>query len=228
MLSDLCRQHAAFLHVDATQAALTEKIDVEAQGVDLLSLSGHKIYGPKGIGVLYRRRKRPRVRMETILHGGDQEWGLRSGTLNVPAIVGMAKACEIIAEEQIHERMRLKSLRDQLKQGLAKIAPDMWCNSNESGLVQNLNIGIPGLQAQHLLCELEAIHCSKGSSCSLDISKPSHVLLGIGLNSEQTDECLRFSVGRSTTKSDIDFVLSELKVYFENTRVSQTVKRVVS
>ena len=226
-LSNLCREYGAFFHVDATQAALTEILDVEQQKIDLLSMSAHKLYGPKGVGVLYRRRKQPRVRLQAQLNGGDQEWGLRAGTLNVPGIVGMAKACELIVESRDEERERLKALRDSLKEKLLALDSGMWINSGaESSLVHNLNVGFPGLDAQHLLCEIEQVQCSKGSSCSMDIAKPSHVLLGIGLNADQAEQCLRFSVGRMTTEADIDMAVEAIRNYFQKVRPAD--QRVVS
>lgn len=219
-LSSVCRKHGVLFHVDATQAAMTEKLDVETQQIDLLSLSAHKLYGPKGVGVLYRRRKQPRVRLQPLLSGGDQEWGIRAGTLNVPGIIGMAKACELIANSRDEERSRLKKLRDDFRSKLQQVDPSMWVNSgDEGGLVHNLNVGFPGLDAQALLCELEEIQCSKGSSCSLDISKPSHVLLGIGLNADQADQCLRFSVGRMTEMEDVDRAVSAIEKYFQKVRL---------
>jgi len=210
-LSNHCRALGVFFHVDATQAALTEVLNVETQGIDLLSLSGHKLYGPKGIGVLYRRRKQPRVRMVSQLDGGDQEWGLRAGTLNVPAIVGMAKACELVQMNREQERVELKRLRDHLFARLEASIPGLWVNGGgEQALVNNLNIGIAGLDAQALLCEMKAVQCSLGSSCSVDLSKPSHVLLGLGLNAAAARSCLRLSVGRLTTEADIDFVSAKL------------------
>lgn len=218
-LGKMCRAKGVLFHVDASQSALTEKLNVEDLNIDLLSLSAHKLYGPKGVGVLYRRRKQPRVRLQPLLTGGDQEWGIRAGTLNVPGIVGLAKACELIGSQRTEECDRLKALRDEFKQGLQQLDSSMWVNSGgEHTLVHNLNVGFPGLDAQRLLCELEEIQCSKGSSCSLDISKPSHVLLGIGLSAEQADQCLRFSVGRMTQPEDVRQALAAIGKYFEKVR----------
>jgi cysteine desulfurase len=218
-LAGLCREHGVLFHVDATQAALTERIDVEAQQIDLLSLSAHKLYGPKGVGLLYRRRKQPRVRLQALMRGGDQEWGLRAGTLNVPGIVGLAKACELITACRDEERARLEYLRNYLKQKLQQLDPDLWVNGGEEDrLPHNLNVGFPGLDAQRLLCEIEEIQCSKGSSCSLDIAKPSHVLLGIGLGAELADQCLRFSVGRMTLKEDLDRAVLAIEKHFQKER----------
>lgn len=209
-LSGLCRKVGAYFHVDATQAILTEEVNVEDFGIDLLSMSGHKIYGPKGVGVLYRRRKQPRVRLCSELDGGEQEWGLRAGTLNIPGIVGFARACEIVMANRESERKQLKLRRDNLRDALLSELPEAWVNTGENGLVNNLSIGISGLDAQALLCDMPLVQCSKGSSCSLDISKPSHVLLNIGLDAKQADACLRFSVGRFTTETEIEFAIQEI------------------
>ncbi len=205
-IGKITRERKVLLHVDAAQAAGRIPIDVEKLHIDLLSLSAHKIYGPKGIGVLYVRRKNPHVRIAPLMHGGGHEEGLRSGTLNVPCIVGFGRACEIAAAELGQEVRRSSMLRDRLLQGITTGVGEVIVNGHPTEkLCNNLHVSFPGADPESLLMTLnERLAVSAGSACSSGIAEPSHVTKAIGLKPELMHTSVRFSVGRFTTLEDVE------------------------
>ncbi|MFO1189200.1 MAG: aminotransferase class V-fold PLP-dependent enzyme [Alphaproteobacteria bacterium] len=203
-ISAICRARGAWLHTDAAQAVGKVSIDVAAQGIDLLSISGHKLYGPKGIGALYVRR-RPRVRLEPLFDGGGQERGFRSGTLAPALCVGLGSACAIAGAEMAAEAARLRSLRDRLWQALSAARPDLAINGNpDRRLPGNLNLRLPGIDANKLMAALPDIAISSGSACMAAEIEPSYVLRALGLSDAEAASSVRIGLGRFTTAAEID------------------------
>ncbi len=200
----IAKDSGVLFHTDATQAAGRMKIDVEAWKVDLLSLSAHKFYGPKGTGCLYLRRRAPRVRVAPQLDGGGHERGMRSGTLNVPGIVGMGEAAQILAEGMGTEVSRLQSLRDTLESGiLASVSDAVIHGDRESRLPHLTNIGFPGAAGDKLMAGLRGLAVSSGSACTSATVEPSHVLKAMGHSDDLSRSSLRFSLGRFTTPEEV-------------------------
>jgi cysteine desulfurase len=194
----------ALFHTDAAQAAGKIPLDVAAQGIDLLSISGHKLYGPKGVGALYVRH-RPRVRLAPLFSGGGQERGLRSGTLPAPLIVGFGEACRIAGAEMAAEAERLAELRQRLLARLRDAIPGLSLNgSREHRLAGNLNLAFPGVRAETLLADLPDLCLSTGSACSSAAVEPSYVLGAMGIAPEIAARSLRIGIGRFTSAADID------------------------
>jgi cysteine desulfurase len=205
------RGHAALLHVDCAQAVGRLPIDVDALGADLASFSAHKFHGPKGAGALYVRRRRRAVRLDPLVHGGGQERGLRSGTLDVPGIVGLAAAAGLATEELGAEAAAIRGLRDRLWSRLAAALPGLALNGPPLTdpavrLANNLNVRLPGVDGQSLLATLaaEGLAVSSGSACSSESPRPSHVLLALGLSEDEARSSLRFGLSRFTTAAEID------------------------
>jgi len=206
----LCRATGILLHSDAAQAAGKIPLDVEAMGIDLMSISGHKMYGPKGVGVLYVRR-RPRVRLLPIIDGGGQERGLRSGTLPTPLCVGLGRAAAIAGAEMAAEALRVRSLRDRLYQGLARRVPGLGLNGNAaSRLAGNLNLTFPGIEAPTLIEACPAIAISTGSACTSASVEPSYVLRALGLPDALANSAIRIGLGRFNTAAEVDFAVDAL------------------
>ena len=206
----LCKERDVLFHTDATQAFGKVPIDVEAMGIDLLSCSGHKIYGPKGVGALYVRRKKPRVRLEPILHGGGHERGMRSGTLNVPGIVGLGMAAEIAMKEMPAESKRVGELRDRLWAGLSEHLTDIFRNGDpDHSLPGTLNVSFLYVEGESLMMGISDIAVSSGSACTSASLEPSYVLKGLGMGDDIAHSSIRFSLGRFTTREDIDFTIAE-------------------
>ena len=204
----ICKARKVLFHTDATQAVGKLPIDVEAMGVDLLSLSGHKLHGPKGVGALFVRSKRPRVRCEALQHGGGHEEGLRSGTLNVPGIVGLGQACEIAAAEMAEESTRTASLRDRLWAGLQSGLTDLQRNGHPSECLPNtLNVSFGQVRADMLIFSLPDVAISSGSACTTSSLEPSYVLRALGLDEATAYGSIRFSLGRYNTVEEIDRVI---------------------
>ncbi len=200
----MTRERGILLHVDAAQAVGKIPLDVEAMRIDLLSLSAHKLYGPKGVGALYLRRREPRVRLEPQLHGGGHEKGLRSGTLNVPGIVGLGAAARLAAAELSDEAVRLAALRDALYAWLTEQLEGVQLNGARAPrLAGNLNLSFAGVDADGLLMRLRGIALSSASACSTASESPSHVLAAMGLDAARAAGALRFSLGRFTTGEEI-------------------------
>lgn len=201
----LCRQHGALFHSDAAQAIGKIQLDVDAMAIDLLSLTAHKVYGPKGIGALYVRRRQPRVQLAAQLHGGGHERGRRSGTLYPPQIVGFAAAVELALAELAVEGPRLEQLRQRLWQQLNTL-PGIYLNGHPSRrLPGNLNVSVAGVDGQALLLGLRSqVALSAGSACSAAEGRPSHVLTALGRSDALAYASLRFGLGRFTTAAEID------------------------
>jgi len=210
-ISKLCKDHGVLFHSDAVQAVGKVPVDVEAQGVDLLSLSGHKLYGPKGIGALYVRRREPHVRLEPLFDGGGHERGMRSGTLPVPLIVGLGKACALCQEEMPREAERLRRLRERLRRGIVDNLADVFLNGHpEERLPGNLNLSFAHVEGEALMMSMRNVAVSSGSACTSASIEPSYVLKALGLSDELAHGSLRFGLGRFNTEEEVDFVIGEV------------------
>jgi len=206
----ICRERGVLLHTDAAQALGKIPLDVEAMKIDLMSMSGHKLYGPKGVGALFVRR-RPRVRLIPLFDGGGQERGLRSGTLPTPLCVGFGKACAIAAEEMKGEAERLKSLRERLYGALHGRIPGLQLNGDgEHRLSGSLNVSVPGTTAAELIEACPSIAISTGSACTSATVEPSYVLRALGLSDDRANASIRLGLGRFTTASDIDYAVDAI------------------
>lgn len=206
-IGELCRDRNVLFHTDAAQAIGKIPLDVEAMKIDLLSLTAHKVYGPKGIGALYVRRRHPRVQLSPQLHGGGHERGMRSGTLYPPQIVGFAKAFEIALAEQATETQRLTQLRQQLWQQLSQLDGIHLNGHPSQRLPGNLNISVEGVDGAALLLRLQPVMAvSSGSACSSATTAPSHVLTALGYSEQLAYASVRFGIGRFNTLSEIDKV----------------------
>jgi len=218
-ISQIARKHNVLFFTDATQAAGKVPIDVEEDGIDILSLSAHKLYGPKGIGALYVRRKNPKVSISSQIHGGGHEKNMRSGTLNVPGIVGFGKACELCLENLSQENEALTKLRDQLERELLKIDGTKINGSIKNRLPHITNIAFEKVNGDNLLLEIcKEVAVSRGSACSSVTSKPSHVLNAMKISDELALSSFRFSLGRFTTLSEIEYSYSTLSEIVEKHR----------
>ncbi|MGN6398658.1 MAG: cysteine desulfurase family protein [Mucilaginibacter sp.] len=203
-IGDIAKQHNILFHSDAAQAIGHIPIDVQKMRIDILSISGHKVYGPKGIGVLYRRKSNPRVSLSPVIYGGGHEKGLRSGTLNVPAIVGIGKAVELACKEMASATKRYKKFTAHIWDTLKDQFPDIQLNGHpERRLPHNLNISIPGVESKALIVQLKDIAVSAGSACTTTSVEPSHVLVALGFGEERAHNSIRISVGRFNTEEDI-------------------------
>ena len=206
----LCRSHGVLFHSDAAQAFGKIPLDVEAMKIDLLSISGHKIYGPKGVGALYVRR-RPRVRLLPLIDGGGQERGLRSGTLPTPLCVGLGRAAAIAGDEMAEDAERLRRLRDGLLRNLARRLPGLRLNGDaERRLTGSLNLTLPGIPAQALIEACPSIAISTGSACTSASVEPSYVLRALGLSDELANASIRVGLGRFTTAAEVEFAADAL------------------
>ncbi|MBM3740840.1 MAG: cysteine desulfurase [Acidobacteria bacterium] len=224
-IGKICRARSVYFMTDATQALGKIPLDVQRLNVDLLAASGHKVYGPKGVGFLYVRRSNPRVALDPIIHGGGHEKGLRSGTLATPNIVGLAKAVDISIKEMVKEQKRLGELRDQLMHALLAAIPDAKVNGSlNHRLAGNLNITFPGVESEALMIALRsAIAVSSGSACTTAAVLPSHVLKAIGLSDAQSHSAIRFGLGRFTEPKDIPFIQALITQHITRLRqLSQT------
>ena len=206
-IGDICHERKVLFHTDATQSVGKLPINLAEVNVDLLSMSSHKLYGPKGIGALYVRRK-PRVRLEAIIHGGGHERGMRSGTLPVHQIVGMGEAYRIAKEEMADEMARLTALRDRLYNGLKVIEETYVNGSMKHRIGSNLNISFNFVEGESLMMALRDIAVSSGSACTSASLEPSYVLRALGRNDELAHSSIRFTLGRWTTEEEIDYTIS--------------------
>jgi cysteine desulfurase len=205
----LCKKKGVLFHTDATQTFGKEPIDVESDSIDLLSASAHKFCGPKGAGLLYVRKRNPRVRCEPILHGGGHERGLRSGTLNVPAIVGFGQAAEFCRREMAAEKPRVRALRDRLESGLRKGLDGVLTNGDpERRLAHTTNLSFAGIESEALMKILPDVAVSTSSACTSALLQPSYVLGALGCDEEAVRGSVRFSLGRFTTQAEIDTAVS--------------------
>ena len=206
-LGRICREKNVVFHVDAAQAAGKVDIDLSALPVDLMSLSAHKIYGPKGIGALYVRRK-PRVRLEAQMHGGGHERGLRSGTLPTHQIVGMGEAFRLAREEMREENARILALRNRLLAGLREGMEHIYVNGDmEQRVAHNLNVSFAYVEGESLMMAVKDIALSSGSACTSASLEPSYVLRALGRSDELAHSSIRFSIGRFTTAEEVDYVV---------------------
>ena len=213
----ICRKRGVYFHTDAVQGFGKLPIDVKAMNIDLLSASSHKLYGPKGVGLLYVRKG---VIMDPIMHGGNHEGGKRAGTENVAGVVGFAKACEIAEGSMKEESRRLSGLSRRLVRGVLKIRGSHLNGHPEKRIPGNANFRFDGIEGEALVLRLDAagIEASTGSACSSRELKPSHVLTAIGLRPEQAHGSLRITLGRHTTREDVDYVLKRLPVVVDELR----------
>ena len=207
----ICRERGVLFHTDAVQAFGKVPFDVNADNIDLASITAHKIYGPKGVGALYVRRRNPRVRLTAQMDGGGHERGFRSGTLNVPGIVGFGKAAELAQQEMVAETERLQYLREKLRRGIQDAIDETYVNGNmEHHLPGNLNISFNYVEGESLLMGLKDIALSSGSACTSASLEPSYVLKALGVGDELAHSSLRFGIGRFTTEEEIDFVINRV------------------
>ena len=201
----LCKSKEIIFHVDAAQSVGKIPVDVIEMNIDLLSISAHKFYGPKGVGALFIRRKNPRIQLKPIMFGGGHERGIRSGTLPVPNIVGLGKACEIATEVMIDESRKIAALRDALLKGIRDENPNARINgSMKQRLAGNLNMSFLGINNEAVIAAVPEIAISSGAACTTSTMEPSHVLLALGLSKNEAYSSLRFGIGRFNTKEDID------------------------
>jgi cysteine desulfurase len=222
----IAHERGALLHSDAAQAFGKVSLDVAASGVDLLSLTAHKCYGPKGTGALYLRRRRPKLPIECQIDGGGQENGLRSGTLNVPGIVGLGACAEVARQVLPEESARLAAMRDRLLQGLRSALDAVRVNGSlERRLPHNLHVTFEGIEGEALLMALGDIAVSTGSACSSGSQAPSHVLQAIGAVGENAGASIRFGLGRWTTEAEIDFALERVTTVVRSLRERHSVAR---
>ena len=208
-IGEVCREKGVFFHVDAAQSAGKVAINLADMKVDLMSFSAHKIYGPKGMGALYVRRK-PRVRIEAQLHGGGHERGMRSGTLATHQIVGMGEAFRIAREEMSGENARILALRNRLWNGLKGIEETHLNGSLEHRVAGNLNVSLAYVEGESLIMALKDLAISSGSACTSASLEPSYVLRALGLEDELAHSSLRFSIGRFTTEEDVDYSIEKV------------------
>ena len=219
----IARERGVLFHTDAAQAAGKIPIDVAAMNIDLLSLTGHKYYGPKGAGALYVRRRKPRIQLECQIDGGGHESGFRSGTLNVPGIVGLGSAADICRREMSNEAARLGGMRDRLLAGLRRNLEDVRVNGpvDERRLPHNLHVSFGDVEGEALLMALGDIAVSTGSACSSGSHAPSHVLQAMGVLSDQAGASIRFGLGRPTTDADIDFAIDRVTAVVKSLRAAR-------
>jgi cysteine desulfurase len=216
-IGKIAKKHGILFHVDAVQAVGKIPVDVLKDGVDVLSISAHKIYGPKGIGALYVRRKDPRVELAAMVDGGGHERGMRSGTLNVPGIVGLGKACEVCQKEMPEEGKRLGRLRDKLKEAITSRLDGTSVNGSMTHrLPNNLNLSFAGVEGDALLMGINDVAVSSGSACTSAMIEPSYVLRALGVSEDLSHSSIRFGLGRFNTEEEVDYVAD---------RVVETVKR---
>jgi cysteine desulfurase len=209
-IGKICREKKAFFHTDAAQAAGKIPLDVEAMNIDLMSISGHKIYGPKGIGALYVRRK-PRVRLVPLIVGGGQERGFRSGTLPTPLCVGLGEAAEIAMKEMDAESKRLAKLQARMLKGLNAKLTDIHVNGDlEHRIPGNLNIGFAYVEGESLMMGIKGLSVSSGSACTSASLEPSYVLRALGVEEDMAHTSLRIGLGRFTTEQEVDTAVDEL------------------
>jgi cysteine desulfurase len=206
-IGKIAKEKGVLFHVDGVQAAGKVPVDVQKDNIDLLSISAHKMYGPKGVGALYVRRRNPRVQLAAVIDGGGHERGMRSGTLNVPGIVGLGAAAEICQKEMPEESVRMRALRDRLKDGLFARLDELYINgSMEHRLPNNLNVSFAFVEGESLLMGINDIAVSSGSACTSATLEPSYVLKALGVGEDLAHTSIRFGLGRFNTQEDVDYV----------------------
>ena len=216
-IGELARKREILFHTDATQAVGKIEIDVQKDSIDLLSLSGHKLYGPKGIGALFIRKNSTASKLIAQMDGGKHERGYRSGTLNVTGIVGLGEACELANDSLVIEDQRLTLLRDKLEQGILQLISDVKINGNiKNRLPNSTNISFGGIDGENLLMSFRDVAVSSGSACTSASVEPSYVLKAIGLDDDLAYASIRFSLGKYTTEEEIDFTINYVKEIVES------------
>ena len=207
----IAAEHGILFHTDAAQAAGHIPLDVQAMNIHIMSLSGHKMYGPKGIGVLYRRRSNPRVRLEPVIYGGGHERGLRSGTLDVPSIVGFGEAARIAKREMAAEDERFRAWTQQMYQQMERALGEVQLNGHPTErLPHNLNVSISGIKARALIPQMKNIAIATGSACTSAAVKPSHVIQALGFGDARAHSALRISVGRFNTDKEVETAVDQI------------------
>lgn len=210
-IGKIAKEKKVLFHTDAVQAVGKVPFDVQKMNVDLASISAHKMYGPKGVGALYVRRRNPRVQLSAIIDGGGHERGMRSGTLNVPGIVGFGAACEVAQKEMPAEMERLRGLRDRLYQGITSRLDEIYPNgSMEHRLPHNLNVSFAYVEGESLLMGINDIAVSSGSACTSASLEPSYVLKALGVGEDLAHTSIRFGLGRFNTEEEVDYVVDRL------------------
>jgi cysteine desulfurase len=210
-IGKIAKEHGIILAVDGVQAVGKIPVDVQKDNIDLLAISGHKIYGPKGVGALYVRRRNPRVQLSAIIDGGGHERGMRSGTLNVTGIIGLGKACEIAQQEMAQEGERLRGLRDRLRAGLEAKLDEVFVNGSwEHRLPNNLNMSFAYVEGESLLMGINDVAVSSGSACTSATLEPSYVLKALGVGEDLAHTSIRFGLGRFNTQEEVDYVIDKM------------------
>ena len=210
-IGKIAKERGVLFHCDATQGVGKIPVDVQAMGIDLMSFSAHKIYGPKGVGALYVRKKNPRVRIAAQIDGGGHERGMRSGTLPVPLIVGFGKACELCEQEMPAESARLANMRDRLQAGIMAALEESYLNGHPTNrLPGNLNISFAYVEGESLLMGMKEIALSSGSACTSATLEPSYVLRALGVGTELAHSSIRFGLGRFNTDEEIDYTVKKV------------------
>ena len=210
-ISAIAHKHGALFFTDATQAVGKIPVDVNTDGIDLMAFSAHKMYGPKGVGALYVRRKNPRVKVTSQMDGGGHERGMRSGTLNVPGIVGLGKACEIARLEMGEEAKRLSALRDKLESSLTTMEESYINGNTEHRLPHVANISFKYVEGEGLMMAMKDLAVSSGSACTSASLEPSYVLKALGLSDDLAHSSIRFGLGRFTTEEEVDYAIENTK-----------------
>jgi cysteine desulfurase len=210
-IGKIAKEHGIIFAVDGVQAVGKIPVDVQKDNIDLLAISGHKFYGPKGVGALYVRRRNPRVQLSAIIDGGGHERGMRSGTLNVTGIIGLGKACEIAQQEMAEESKRLRALRDRLKAGLEAKLDEVYINGSlEHRLPNNLNMSFAYVEGESLLMGINDVAVSSGSACTSATLEPSYVLKALGVGEDLAHTSIRFGLGRFNTEEEVDYVTDKM------------------
>jgi cysteine desulfurase len=210
-IGQLCRSKGILFHTDGTQGYGKIPIDVNEDCIDLMSMSAHKIYGPKGVGALYVRRRKPRVRLAALIDGGGHERGMRSGTLNVSGIAGFGKAAELCQQEMVEENIRLSNMRDKFKATMMESLEEVYVNGHETKrLAGNINLSFPYVEGESLIMGIKDVAVSSGSACTSASLEPSYVLKAMGRGDELAHSSIRFGFGRFTTQEEVDYVAEKL------------------
>ncbi len=236
-IGKMAKEKGIIFHVDGAQAAGKIPVDVNKDNIDLLAISAHKVYGPKGVGALYVRRRNPRVQLSAMIDGGGHERGMRSGTLNVPGIVGLGAACEVAMREMPQESERLRGLRDRLKEKLFASLDGLHINgSMEHRLPHNLNVSFAHVEGEPLLMGIHDVAVSSGSACTSATVEPSYVLKALGVSEDLAHASIRFGLGRFNTEEEVDYVadrlaqvvsrLRELSPVYETAKESAAIRKV--
>ncbi|MEE9203446.1 MAG: aminotransferase class V-fold PLP-dependent enzyme, partial [Nitrospirales bacterium] len=210
-IGKIAKEKGILFHCDATQGVGKIPVDVQEMGIDLMSFTAHKIYGPKGVGALYVRKKAPRVRIAPMIDGGGHERGMRSGTLPVPLVVGFGKACELCEQEMTAEARRLAAMRDRLEAGIMNGLDEVYLNGHPTQrLPHNLNVSFAYVEGESLLMGLKEIALSSGSACTSATLEPSYVLRALGVGSDLAHSSIRFGLGRFNTDDEVDYTIKRI------------------